>query len=189
MMVLKLLKDSGQAGLVLLVVLALFLGGCNKAQKETGQSGSEGTQGSAQQSQEQPPAGMGTPPTPATDVSDEELKIFAELMEETQKIQYESQEEMQNAVTGTGMSIERYSNIMQQMQGQGQGESTEISDEEQIQLGEAQEALQKIQMDTQQKMIAAVEEGGMSTDRFQSILMAIRSDPSMQQRLQQLMQP
>ena len=100
---------------------------------------------------------------------------------------------MKNAITGTGMTLERYSEIMQQMQGQPQdqeqGALPDISDDEHIQIGEAQQKLQQIQMEAQQKMLTIVEEGGMTIDRFQSILMAVRTDPSLQQRIQQYMQP
>lgn len=53
--------------------------------------------------------------------------------------------------------------------------SSDVSDEELTNLGNAAEALEPIQMETQEKVQAAVEEEDLSFERFQQMMMAMQN--------------
>lgn len=61
--------------------------------------------------------------------------------------------------------------------------SEEVSDQEISNLGDAVEALEPIQTETQEKIKAAVEEEDMSYERFQQMMMAMQN-PQMAQQVQ-----
>lgn len=60
--------------------------------------------------------------------------------------------------------------------------SSDVSDEELTKLGEAAEALEPIQMETQEKVQKAVEEEDLSFERFQQMMMAMQN-PQMSQQV------
>ncbi len=60
--------------------------------------------------------------------------------------------------------------------------SSDVSDEELTNLGDAAEALEPIQVETQEKVRNAVEEEDLSFERFQQMMMAMRN-PQMSQQV------
>ncbi|MBN2543650.1 DUF4168 domain-containing protein [bacterium] len=183
-MSLESLNKSGRVVLVLLILLSLILVVCGKGKEEKGSAQNEQTQGESQAEQGQPqsPQGMVSPQASNIEVGDEELGKFSVLFAKTQQVQADFKDDMENAIKGTGMTLERYMEIMQSMQGQ--GTPVELTNEEQKQLQDAQQALGQVQAEAQQQMISIVSEGGMDPQRFQAILMALRTDQALQMRLQ-----
>lgn len=59
--------------------------------------------------------------------------------------------------------------------------SSDVSDEELTKLGDAADALEPIQMETQEKVKTAVEEEDLSFDRFQQMMMAMQNPQMAQQ--------
>lgn len=59
--------------------------------------------------------------------------------------------------------------------------SSDVSDEELTKLGDAAEALEPIQMETQEKVRTAVEEEDLSFQRFQQMMMAMQNPQMAQQ--------
>jgi len=62
----------------------------------------------------------------------------------------------------------------------------EVSEEEMQNFNSALEEIRVIQSEVVQEQMAAVEDEGMSTERFQEILSAVQQDPELQQRLQSM---
>ena len=124
-------------------------------------------------------------PEPATDVSEAEMEKFVAALQEIQKIQQGGQSKMIEAIEGEGMQVQRFQEIMQQKQNP--ADSSTISAEEEQQFSDVNQSLQDIQMGLQEESEKAIENAGLSVDRYQSIMLAVRQDTSMQRQVQQLM--
>ncbi len=188
-MISELFKKSAKVGIFLLIAGALILAGCQKKEGEEAE-----TKDAEKQAQMQSQEGIGKTTTPELEVSDEELQTFNDILTSTQEVQRDATQKMRGAVTATGMSLQRYSEIAQQMQaqqGQGQPGQNEpvMTEEEQQQMQEAQQSLHEIQAEMQRDIYASIEEGGMEPQRFETIFQALRSDQALQQRFQKLHQP
>lgn len=126
-------------------------------------------------------------PEAATDVSDEELEEFAAISRELQGMRMEAQQEMMAAVQETGMDVQRFSQIQQAQQMPNQ--QSDATDAEMEQYNEALEQLESIQADIEEEMKAVIEEEGMSEERYQSIGMAIQSNPELMAKFREMQQP
>ncbi len=154
---------------------------------QTQQSQSQQQQQMRQQMQQQMRQQM---QAPDIEVSDQELETFATVIEEAQQIQQGQQEKMKSAVEETGISLNRYSQIMRQMQSarRDTSQNVDMTNKEQQQIQEANQAVQQIQTKTQQQITEVIEEEGMEPQRFQKILQAVRTDSSLQNRFQEFHQ-
>ncbi|PWV75314.1 DUF4168 domain-containing protein [Halomonas sp. A11-A] len=56
---------------------------------------------------------------------------------------------------------------------------------ERLQAAEDEAAQQEVQMEANDKMVEAVEEGGLDVDTFNAIGMAVQQDPELMQRVQE----
>ncbi|MDR5893012.1 DUF4168 domain-containing protein [Halomonas mongoliensis] len=65
-----------------------------------------------------------------------------------------------------------------------------ISEEytERLQAAEDEAAQQEVQMEANDKMVEAVEDGGLDVDTFNAIGMAVQQDPELMQRVQEMAQ-
>ena len=189
-------KKIMKRGAVLVMALSLVLVGCGQSgengegqtqmQGETsGQQMSQSEQArQAQMKQRMQQQMQQQMQSPDIEVSEKELKKFANVLEEAQQIQQGQRKKMKSAVEETGISLNRYSQIMRQMQ-RSRGDtsqSVDMTSEERQQIQDANKAVQSIQSKTQQKITQAIEDEGMQPQRFQKILQAVRTDTSLQKR-------
>ena len=140
--------------------------------------------------QQQPaPDGMAPEgPVAEVDISDEELHEFIDASMNAQQIQQESQQEMLAIADDEGIDVNTYNEIMQAQQ---MGQSTEeldVSDDDVRRYEAAQERIQEVEEGMENLFAQAIEESGMSMERFQEINMAVQQDPQLQQQLQMMMQ-
>jgi hypothetical protein len=65
-----------------------------------------------------------------------------------------------------------------------------ISEEytQRLQAAEGEAAQQEVQMEANDKMVEAVEDGGLDVDTFNAIGMAVQQDPELMQRVQEMAQ-
>lgn len=126
-------------------------------------------------------------PTSA-DVSDEEIDILVKTIFELEPIQLETQDKMAEAVEEEDISFERFQLLMQAMQNPQMAGEVDISDEEMSKIQSLQPKLMEIQGEAQQEMIAAIESNGLTTERYQSILMGAQQDPELRMRVEALLE-
>ncbi|MEJ2051169.1 MAG: DUF4168 domain-containing protein [Calditrichota bacterium] len=119
-------------------------------------------------------------------VSDDELHTFSDALQSVQTIYQNSQPDMIQAIKDEGMEPQRFSQIAQSKQNP--QSDLKVSPEETKQFNNALESIRQIQSKVMQKQISAVKEEGMTPERFQTILNAVRQNQDLQQRLQS-MQP
>ncbi len=134
--------------------------------------------------QQEPAPGLQQQPPESLEVSDEELRRFAAAVAEVQQIQLRMQGEIEGAITESDLSRERFVEIFESSRTQGAQDTSDVTESEQQEFDSLVEAIAALQMSSQQSMIEAVRETGMELERFNQILAAVQSDPSLMERLQ-----
>jgi hypothetical protein len=143
----------------------------------------------AQVQQQTPPQQQQMPDLPSnSDVSDEEIEMVASAINELGPIQVEAQEKMQEAVEGEDITFERFQQMMMAMQNPQMADQVNITDEEMATLQTLQPTLMEIQSEADEKMVAKIEESGLTTDRYQKIVMAAQQDQELRARVEALLE-
>lgn len=122
----------------------------------------------------------------ADSVSDQELEKFVETAQDLRSIQQDVQTEVQQMVKEEEMSFQRFQQIMMSKQNPQMAQKVQVTDEEEAVIKEMQPKLQQIQQQANQKQIAAIQDNGLTPQRFQQIAQAVQSDPQVMQRFQQM---
>ncbi len=120
----------------------------------------------------------------SSDVSDEEVEMFATAVNDLGPIQVEAQEKMAEAVEDEDISFERFQQMMMAMQNPQMADQVNITDEEMAKLQTLQPTLMEIQSETDEKMIDKIEETGLSVERFQQINMGVQQDQELRSRIE-----
>ena len=122
------------------------------------------------------------------DVEEAELEKFANVMKEMQKIQSSYGEDVKSAISDSSLSEKRFREIYGASQ-QGQNEKAEgQTDAETRQYKKLMTRIGKIQKQANEEMVQIVKDSGFTVKRFNSIRMALRTDPELGKRLKQHMQ-
>jgi len=124
-------------------------------------------------------------------VSDQELQKFSNVVNAAQTIQQKAQSKMVKAIQDEGLTIDQYNSIVKQQQNaqaQGQQQSANVPEEQVNKVRAASQKVGQIQTESQQKVVSAIQDEGMQPQRFQQILMAVRNNPDLQQRFQDMNQ-
>lgn len=121
-------------------------------------------------------------------ISDEELESFANVYNEVQKINRESQKKVQSLLEEKEMDMQRFQTIMQSKQNPKMADSIKVTEEEQKTIDEMEPKLMKMQQDSRQKMMNTMKENDLNPQRFQTIMRAVQSDQSVAKRFQKIAQ-
>lgn len=129
-----------------------------------------------------------------TDVSDEELKKFANVMKSVQRLRQRQMPKMRQALKDAGLTMKEYRNIQRQMRGSKGGmnqgskskDSKGPSKEQKQKYQKAQKKIRSIQKSMKEKMNKKIKENGLTRSRFQEISKAVRADKQLQQKLRQM---
>ncbi|HKJ69593.1 MAG TPA: DUF4168 domain-containing protein [bacterium] len=121
---------------------------------------------------------------PSVEVNDEELETFSNALQTIQTIYEDAQPNMVAAIKEEGMEPNRFSQIAQSQQNP--QSDLDVSDQEMQKFNSALTEIREIQSGIIEKQKTAVKEEGMSPERFQEILTAVRQDQQLQQRLQSM---
>ncbi len=124
---------------------------------------------------------------PQIEVSDEELETFVDISAVAQQVQMEAQSDMIAVVESEDLSVETYNVIAESRYMEQPDEQLDVTQEELDKFESASERIGEMERDLDQSVAQAVEQEGMSMDRFMEINMALQQDPSLQQRIQQMM--
>lgn len=119
-------------------------------------------------------------------ITNDELERFANVTNEVQKINQKSQQKVQSMLEDKDMDMQRFQQIMMSKRNPQMADSIEVTEEEQKTIEEIQPELMKMQQDSRQKMMAAMQENELKPQRFQAILRAIQSDQDVAKRFQQI---
>lgn len=137
------------------------------------------------QGQQQPPQ-MPDLPT-SDDVSDEELGQLVEVINEIEPIQLQLRDDITEVVEEEDMSLERFEQLMMATQNPQMADQVDASDEEMGKIQNMQPKLMELQGEAQEQMVAKIEEKGLTTDRYQAIIMGAQQDPELGSRVEELL--
>src|SRR5690554_3694427 len=115
--------------------------------------------------------------------SDEEVDLFAEALVEAIPVQREAEKKMIEEIEDQGMELNQFNAIARQMQ---QGAQPQGVEEEEMETFQSiSEEIQKIQMDTQQKVNKIVTDAGISPAMYQEMIGAYSTNPKVKQKVDQ----
>jgi len=120
------------------------------------------------------------------DVSDGEINQFASVFVELQSMNQGVQQEMMSAVEEEGIEVQRFNQIMQAQQDPNR--EVDANEEELQNFAKASQAVEQIQAKVQKEMEKVITKNDLTVQRYQQIMMAVRTDTELQQRLQQKIQ-
>ena len=118
-------------------------------------------------------------------VSDADLKKFTDAYREIQDENQKAQERLVAIIEKEGLDVNRFSEIHQASLDP--NSELEVSEDEMAKHDKANMQLEKMQSGFQQKMESIVKGKGLTMERFDAIFQAVQSDPSLQQKVQDLM--
>jgi opacity protein-like surface antigen len=121
------------------------------------------------------------------EVKDAELKKFAQAMKKIQQIQKDSNKQIEKAFSGSSMSKKRFNELYRARQKQGQSKAEGETSKETKEYKKMVEKIKTIQSDSQQQMMKAVKDQGITVQRFNKIVRAMRQDQELSKRLQEYM--
>ncbi|HEX6983450.1 MAG TPA: DUF4168 domain-containing protein [Balneolaceae bacterium] len=120
-------------------------------------------------------------------VTNQELQKFAEISNEAQKIQQEARQTVDSLLAEENMEMQRFQEIMMSKRNPQAPDTLNITPEEQQTIQELEPKLIEMQQESQQKFVAVIQEKGLTPNRFQQIMQAIRTDPQVMKRFQNMM--
>ena len=149
------------------------------------------TQPSSSPSNNQAPAPGAVPPqtqqqAPQTKVSQEELQKFANAVKKLQPIQQQAQTQVAQVIKQQNLSEQRFGEIYQSSRNPQAQPTAKVTPEERKKFEQASTQIQKIQESTQTKMEQAVKGEGLAIPQFNQIFAAIRQNPELLQKVQQM---
>ncbi len=119
-------------------------------------------------------------------VTDAELKKFVDSTTEIQKIQQSTQQEVKKLVNDEGMKFRRFQMIMMSKQNPQLADSIQTTQQEEQTIQKIQPQLQQISQDAQQQFVQAIQDEGLTPQRYQQIAQAVRTNPELSQRFQEI---
>lgn len=139
------------------------------------------------------PAAMAQQTAPQTqqaqpqNFSDADLKQFADASTRLMGVQQEGEKAMMGILEEEKLSIEKFNQMAQAHQQQKLNE-VDATPEEMAAFNSAAQRMMEMQPTLQQDLEAAIQQDGMTLEKFEQIMMAYRQDPALQQRIDVLMQ-
>lgn len=119
-------------------------------------------------------------------VTDAELKKFVKSTTKIQKIQQNTQQEVKKLVNDEGMKFPRFQMIMMSKQNPQLADSVKTTKKEEQTIQKIQPQLQKISQGVRQKFVKAIQDQGLTPQRYQQIAQAVRTNPELSQRFQEI---
>ncbi|MDN5291294.1 MAG: hypothetical protein PWQ06_1533 [Anaerophaga sp.] len=115
--------------------------------------------------------------------SDEEIDLFANALVKALPVQREAEKKMIKEIEEQGMELNQFNTIARQMQQGSQPQG--VSEEDMETFKSISEEIQKIQMDTQQKVNKIVTDAGISPALYQEMIGAYSTNPKIKQKVDQ----
>ncbi len=125
---------------------------------------------------------------PQTQISPEELQKFARTLKQLIVIEQGVNQQISQAVSQSGLSEQRFTEIYQARNNPPSQPKTAISSQEKQKFDRTFTKLGEIQQQGQSKMQQIVKKEGIEPARFQQIMAAVKQDPALKQKVQQMIQ-
>lgn len=142
--------------------------------------------GQAQQLAPQP-APVPAIPAPGGEITALELGQFVQAIKQLQSLEKRTQQKIAKAIKAGGLSLERFIEIGRGLEDPGSSPAAAPSPEEREQFDRTVAEIRQIRQETLPKQERAIVGEGLALERFAQIDRQIRQDPSLQQRVQQML--
>lgn len=120
------------------------------------------------------------------EVSDQELKQFAEAFQKVQVVNEDIQQDMMKTIQDNGLDVQRYNEIQQTQQQPSQ--ETKASSEDLKKFETISVEIDQMRVQAQQKMQNKIEETGLTIPRYQEIAAVVQNSPDLQKKMQEYLQ-
>ena len=124
--------------------------------------------------------------SPSAAISQAELQKFANAVKKLQPIQQSAQREVTQVIQQQGMSEKRFDEIYQARQNPQTQPAATVTSEETKKFEQTTAKLQEIQQVTEAKMLQVVREESLEAQRFNQIFAAVRQNPTLLRKVQEL---
>lgn len=135
------------------------------------------------QQQQMPPQ---PEPLSPEEVTDEQLEMVASVSEAAQGIQQEADQKMRGIVEDEGMEYTRFQQIMMAQQNPQMAGQLDLTEDEQQTLQKLQPELQEVNNQAREQYMSAIEEEGLTPQKFQQIALSIQTHDEVAQRFQEI---
>ena len=127
--------------------------------------------------------------TATPDFADQEINNFANAYRSIQTIKQDAEAEMVEAVEAEGLSIEKFNTIVDNQVDSETGALTGTSEEETAQFEAAVDSIIAIRQTAELEMQSAIENEGISVDRFNQIINQAAQDDALKQQISEELAP
>ena len=164
--------------LITLTALFFFLLSPLAAQSQSSGSG---------QSQQQGQPGLQSGQENVPSFEDSELEKFAQVMQKIQTVQTESNQKIESAFSESSLSKQRFNTLYQARKSGNQQKAEDESSAETKEFNKLAKQIQTIQQSSQKQMVETVRNNDMTVQKFNQIVKAMRSNPELGQKVQEMM--
>ena len=167
-----------------LLIGLMFITGCGKKQGGNEQDQTQSQEQATSEGQQQMPGQMQQKQD--IDVSDEEIEKFVDAVKAIQSINQGAQQEMSKKIQDEGMDPQRFQEIQRSQQSQQQ--NANATEKEMKQYQNIMKEMESVQAGLQEDMKNAIEDAGLTMQRYQQIANAAQSDTTLMKRVQRKIQ-
>jgi len=128
------------------------------------------------------------PTAPQAQISSEELKKFARTLKQLLVIEQGVNQQIAQAVSQSGLSEQRLTEIYQAQKNPSVQPTTAITSKEKQQFQKTFTKVGEIQQQGQSKTQQVFQKEGLEPTRFKQIFATVKQDPSLKQKVQQMIQ-
>jgi len=163
-----------------LLIGIMFITGCGKKQGGDEQNQTQSQEQTATEGQQQMPGQMQQKQD--IDVGDAEIEKFVDAVNAVQSINQGAQQEMSKKIQDEGMNPRRFQEIQRAQRSQQQ--NANATDEEMKQYQNIMKEMKNVQAGLQEDMKNAIEDAGLTMQRYQQIAKAAQNDTTLMKRIQ-----
>jgi phosphoglycerate-specific signal transduction histidine kinase len=118
---------------------------------------------------------------------DAELQKFAKVMKKIQTVQNESTKKIETAFSESSMSKQRFNKLYSARKNGSNQKAKNETKAETEEFKKLATQIQSIQQSNQKKMVDIVRKNDMTVQKFNQIVKAMRSNPNLGKKIQQMM--
>ncbi|WP_020402686.1 DUF4168 domain-containing protein [Gracilimonas tropica] len=135
------------------------------------------------QQQQMPPQPK---PLSPEEVSDQDLQMVANVSKAAEGIQQEANSRMKKVLEDEGMQFSRFQQIMMAMQNPQMSQQVDVTEEEQKTIQTVQPNLQKINNEARSKYVKAIQDEGLTPQKFQQLALTIQTHQEVADRFEEI---
>jgi hypothetical protein len=135
------------------------------------------------QQQQMPPQPK---PLSADEISKEDLQMVAHVSSAIQNIQMEADKKVRSMLKEEEMEYTRFQEIMRAQQNPQAASKADMTEDEKATLQKVQPKLMQISQETRQQYMGAIEDEGLTPQKFQQLAQAIQTNPEVAKRFEEV---